>query len=457
MRLRIAPVPVLPALALAALALALPAAGGTERPLARPATATSPATATATATAPGATPVVAEAPRARITLVAESARPEARAIVVAQGSGGFDRWRRDFRVRALRQGIRAEVFDAAFQGVAPNAEVIRLDRRQAEFTKPIWEYLDTATSDDRANNGRANYRRLRQTVEAIERSYGVEASVFVSIWGMETNYGGYRGNIGVIESLATLAYEGRRRSFAEEQLIAALKIIQSGDVAPSRMLGSWAGAMGHTQFIPTSYLAYAQDFDRDGRRDVWSDDPTDALASAANYLRKAGWKHGQPWGVEVVLPRGFDFGQADLDIRRPVATWNAAGIRTVDGRPIPNHGNAAIFAPAGGRGPVFAVFDNFRVIKRYNNANSYALAVGHLADRINGRPGFSAPWPRGDRTLSRAEVVEMQQRLTAQGFDTRGADGKIGPNTLRAIRAYQRTIGQPADGYASIQLLQKLR
>jgi membrane-bound lytic murein transglycosylase B len=376
---------------------------------------------------------------------------------LAQGASGFDRWRQGFRARALANGIRAEVFDAAFRGVSPNAEVIRLDRRQAEFTKPIWEYLDTATSDDRASNGRANYRRLRRTVEAIERAFGVPASIFVSIWGMETNYGGYRGDIPVVEALATLAFDGRRRSFGEEQLLAALRILQAGDVSPSRMVGSWAGAMGHTQFIPTSYLAYAVDFTGDGRRDVWADDPTDALASAANYLSRAGWNPGQPWGVEVVLPRGFSFANADLDIRRPAGAWTDAGVRTVGGDPIPSRGNAAIFAPAGGRGPAFAVYDNFRVIKRYNNANSYALAVGHLADRINGKGGFAASWPRGDRALSRAEVTEMQRRLTARGFDTGGADGKIGPNTLRAIRAFQSSIGEPPDGYATSALLDKLR
>ncbi len=378
-------------------------------------------------------------------------------IVLAQTQSGFEQWKTRFRAKALANGISSQVFDIAFQGVRLNSDVIRLDRRQAEFTKPIWEYLDTAASDDRANNGRSNYRRLRSTVEAIERTYGVEASVVVAIWGMETNYGSVRGSIKTIEALATLAYEGRRRSFGEEQLIAALRILQSGDVAPAKMTGSWAGAMGHTQFIPTSYLAYAQDFNRDGRRDVWAEDPTDALASAANYLRKSGWRLGQPWGLEVRLPAGFNFANADQNLRRPVATWNNMGVRLINGQPIPNHGDSAILAPAGARGPVFVIFNNFRVIKRYNNATSYAIGVGHLADRINGKQKFQASWPRGDRALSRSEKSELQRLLTARGFNTGGIDGKIGPNTIKAIRSYQRSAGLVPDGYASAQLLQRLR
>ncbi|MEO0386878.1 MAG: lytic murein transglycosylase [Pseudomonadota bacterium] len=378
-------------------------------------------------------------------------------VQVAQASGPLATWQRGFRQRALRAGISAQVFDASFRGVRLNQEVLRLARRQPEFTKPIWEYLDTAVSDARITNGRDNTRRLSRTLAAIEQRYGVEAEVVVAIWGMETNYGTFRGNIGVIEALATLACCGNRRSFGEEQLIAAMRIIQNGDTAPANMRGSWAGAMGHTQFIPTSYLAYAQDFTGDGRRDVWADDPTDALASAANYLRRFGWQKGQPWGVEVALPQGFNFGNIDQDLRRPVSRWTALGVRGLDGRPVPNYGDAALLAPAGSRGPVFMIFNNFRVIKRYNNATSYAMGVGHLAARIAGAPDFRAPWPRGDRALSRSEKVELQQRLTARGFNPGSPDGKIGPNTIAAIRAYQRSQGLTADGYASAALLQRLR
>ncbi|MBL1378482.1 lytic murein transglycosylase [Zobellella iuensis] len=369
----------------------------------------------------------------------------------------FAAWRQDFRGRALAAGIRPAVFDAAFRDVRLNQEVMRLDGRQAEFTKQIWEYLDTATSATRVSNGRQKWQELAPTLRAIEERYGVDAKVVMAIWGMETNYGSFRGNTGIIEGLATLAYEGRRRSFAEEQLIAALKILQSGDTSPERMRGSWAGAMGHTQFMPTSYLQYAQDFTGDGKRDIWGEDPTDALASAANYLARFGWQHGAPWGLEVKLPAGFDYGIADQDNRRPVAYWRDRGVTTLDGRPLPDHGEAAILVPAGARGPAFVVFNNFRVIRRYNNATSYAMAVGHLGDKLAGGGEFRTPWPRGERALSRAEKEELQRRLSARGFDTKGTDGVIGPNTISAIRAFQQSIGQVADGYASESLLKRLR
>jgi membrane-bound lytic murein transglycosylase B len=369
----------------------------------------------------------------------------------------FTAWRDAFRGRALAQGIQPQVFDAAFRGVGVNAEVVRLDSRQAEFTKPIWEYLDSAASADRISTGRAKRAQLDPTLAAIERRYGVDRQVVLAVWGMESNYGGYRGDIPVIESLATLAYEGRRRAFAEEQLIAALRIIQAGDTAPAAMRGSWAGAMGHTQFIPTSYLSTAVDFTGDGRRDVWSDDPTDALASTANYLANAGWQHGRPWGVEVRLPAGFNYGSADQSNRRPVSDWRARGVTLVNGAPLPDHGSAAIIAPAGVSGPAFAVYQNFYVIKRYNNATSYAIGVGHLGDRIMGGGPFQAGWPRGERELSRTEKVELQERLIARGHDTGATDGVIGPNTITAIRAFQSQQGLTPDGFATASLLQKLR
>ncbi|MEM9229482.1 MAG: lytic murein transglycosylase [Pseudomonadota bacterium] len=393
--------------------------------------------------------------------LAADLRPKLRGqalVQVAQAQSGFQTWREGFRARASAAGIRRSTFDAAFQGVQPSAEVIRLDRRQAEFTKPIWEYLDTAVSDARVSNGRQNAQRFSRTLDAIERAYGVDSSAVVAVWGMETNYGSFRGTTNTIQALATLAYDGRRRRFAEEQLIAALKILQSGDTAPANMRGSWAGAMGHTQFIPTSYLAYAQDFNRDGRRDIWSEDPTDALASTAAYLKRFGWTKGQPWGVEVRLPQGFNYGNIDQSLRRPVARWTQLGVRGLDGKPVPNYGReAALLAPAGARGPVFMIFNNFRVIKRYNNATSYAIGVGHLARRIAGAPDFQTGWPRGERTLSRTERAELQQRLTQRGFNAGTADGVVGPNTIQAIRGFQRSVGLVPDGFASSALLQRLR
>ncbi len=386
----------------------------------------------------------------------KSVPPIARSVASPQAES-FVAWRAGFRSRALAQGIRPQVFDAAFAGVGENAEVVRLDGRQAEFTKPIWEYLDGAASPARIETGRAKRAALDPTLAAIERRYGVDRQAVLAIWGMETNYGANRGTMPVIESLATLAYEGRRQAFAEEQLVAALRILQSGDVDPAHMVGSWAGAMGHTQFMPTSYLAMAVDFDGDGRRDIWSGDPTDALASAANYLARNGWVRGQPWGVEVRVPDGFNYGSADQSNRRPVADWRARGVTLAGGAPLPDHGPAAILAPAGARGPAFAVYGNFFVIKTYNNATSYALGVGHLGDRIMGAGPVVAAWPRSERELSRTEKVELQERLMARGHDTGTTDGVIGPNTITAIRAFQSSEGLTPDGFATAALLARLR
>ncbi len=380
--------------------------------------------------------------------------PMARA---APPATSFAAWRSGFRSRALAQGISPQVFDAAFEGVGVNEEVVRLDGKQAEFSKPIWEYLDGAASSARIETGRARRAQLDATLAAIEARYGVDRQVVVAIWGMETNYGGNRGSMEVIESLATLAYEGRRRDFAEEQLMAALQILQAGDVDPSHMRGSWAGAMGHTQFMPTSYLTYAVDFTGDGRRDIWSDDPTDALASTANYLARSGWTRGQPWGVEVRLPEGFNYGSADQSNVRPVSDWRARGVTLRSGASLPDYGAAAIFLPAGATGPAFAIYDNFFVIKKYNNATSYAMGVGHLGDRLMGGGPVQGAWPRGERELSRTEKIEMQERLIARGYDTGNTDGVIGPNTIQAIRAFQAREGLTPDGFATASLLVRLR
>ena len=369
----------------------------------------------------------------------------------------FGRWIDGFRARARAAGIRDSVFNAAFEGVRYNAGVIQKDRNQSEFTKQIWEYLDSAVSETRVRNGRAALRDHRNVLAEIERRYGVEAEVVTAVWGLESAYGAYRGSEPLIESLATLAFDGRRGEFFESQLIAALRIIQSGDVAPRRMTGSWAGAMGHTQFIPTSYLAYAVDFRGDGKRDIWSDDPTDALASTAAYLKRFGWTKGQPWGVEVRLPRGFDYSLTGERIKRRPADWAAMGVRDVSGGRVPNHGRASILLPAGAQGAAFMIFDNFHVIERYNAADAYVIGVGHLSDRIAGDGPLKSSWPRGDRNLAFAEKKEMQRRLTAKGFNTSGVDGIIGPNTIQAIRRYQRSIGVIPDGYASYDILQRLR
>ena len=380
-----------------------------------------------------------------------------RSVELAATSGGFERWKSGFRTRALRRGIHPRIFDAAFAGVSINERTLELDGRQAEFTKTVGEYVDHVVTKDRVALGKRKLRSLRRTLEEIERRYGVDGRVVLAIWGIETNFGGFLGGTSVIEALATLAYDGRRRDWAERELIGALTILQSGDTRPESMEGSWAGAMGHTQFMPTSYLAYAVDFTGDGRRDIWAKDPSDGLASTANYLRVHGWRKGQPWGVEVQLPPGFDYATANIRPGRPVSHWNARGVRGLDGKPIPNYGKAGIWAPAGAGGPAFAIFPNFFVIKRYNNANTYAMAVGHLGDRIMGAGGFHATWPKDGRALTRAEKAQLQSLLTQRGFDTKGVDGKVGPNTIAAIRAYQRSKGLTPDGHPSLALLARLK
>uniref|UniRef100_UPI00356723B2 lytic murein transglycosylase n=1 Tax=Shimia sp. TaxID=1954381 RepID=UPI00356723B2 len=367
-------------------------------------------------------------------------------------------WINGFRGRALRAGIQPSVFDTALSGVRYNAGVIQKDRNQSEFTKTIWDYLDSAASDTRIRNGKAALRQHRRTLDAIERRYGVDKEVVVAVWGLESAYGTFRGSIPTIEALATLAYDGRRGRFFEGQLIAALKILQNGDVTARDMTGSWAGAMGHTQFIPTSYLSFAVDFTGDGRRDIWDDDPADALASTAAYLARSGWQSGKPWGVEVRLPSGFNYQLANRKILKAPSDWAALGITGIDGRAVPDrHGRGSILLPAGGNGAAFMIFRNFDAIERYNTADAYVIGVGHLSDRIKGGKEIQGSWPRGDRALSEGERKELQRLLTRAGFDTEKIDGKIGPLTINAVRDYQSAKGLTPDGYASLSLLQRLR
>src|SRR5690625_4734673 len=376
----------------------------------------------------------------------------------------FSQWRDQFRARALSAGISPATFDRAFAGVSPNEKVLEQDAYQPEFTRPIWEYLDSAVSENRISTGRSKAEEKRSLIEAIERRYGVDGPIVLAIWGLESGFGAQFGDIPVIESMATLAYEGRRRDFAEEQLIAALKILEAGDITPERMVGSWAGAMGHTQFIPTSFLAHAVDFDGDGRRDVWHAE--DALASTANYLGSAGWRPGAAAAVGVRLlaavavgagrPEGSDPAGAGGGTRRAAAKWATRGVRAVGGT-LPNGDDVEILLPAGAKGPAFAAYPNFRTILRYNNATSYALAVSQLASRIAGGPGIQASWPRGDRMLSRDETKELQRRLTALGYETQGVDGIVGPNSRTAVRRFQKDRGMVPDAYVSTSLLQAVR
>ncbi|KMK65812.1 lytic murein transglycosylase [Puniceibacterium sp. IMCC21224] len=378
-------------------------------------------------------------------------------VPVAVPNPGFDAWVRGFRGRALDAGVSATVFDRAFRTARYNPEVVERDRNQSEFTRSIWDYLDRAASESRVTGGKDALRLYRAVLDRIEAKYGVEKEVVVAIWGMESAYGSFRGDLPIIGSLATLAYDGRRGTFFEQQLVAALKILQNGDTTPENMTGSWAGAMGHTQFIPTSFEALAVDFTGDGRRDIWSDDPTDALASTAAYLARYKWQQGQPWGVEVKLPDGFDYAQARRDNVRLPSEWAKDGIVDMDGKPVADHGAASVLLPAGARGAAFLIFSNFSVIARYNAADAYVIGVGHLSDRIRGGEAIRAEWPRDDPALNFDDRQTLQSLLTARGFDTKGVDGRIGPNSIAAVRAFQKSEGVAPDGYASQSLLARLR
>ncbi|WP_103171818.1 lytic murein transglycosylase [Paracoccus sp. SY] len=367
---------------------------------------------------------------------------------------GLQRFVQSFRSRAVASGVSPATYDRAMRIARYNPEVIRLDRKQAEFSRPVWLYLDSAVSDVRVTTGRQKAAQLSGTLSQIEARYGVPREIVLAVWGMESNFGANRGKMQIIPSLATLAYDGRRGEMFQNQLIAALRILQAGDTDPEHMLGSWAGAMGHTQFMPTSYLDYAVDFTGDGRRDIWSEDPTDSLASTANYLRRNGWVPGQAWGAEVQLPPGFNMGLVGKGTRR--SDWAAQGVRRIGGGALPS-GNGSIIMPAGANGPAFLILDNFRSILRYNNSDNYALGVAFLGERIAGRPGIQGSWPRNDRPLSTSERQEIQQRLRAKGFYQGEIDGLFGSATMESVAAYQRSIGVTPDGYPTSILLGQLR
>jgi membrane-bound lytic murein transglycosylase B len=369
----------------------------------------------------------------------------------------FFKWRDGFRAEAIAAGIRPAVFDQAFAGVVPNTRVLELDAFQPEFVRPVWEYLDGAVSDKRVSDGRALKETHAALLADLEAKYGVQGQYLLAIWGLETSYGRVMGGHDVIRSMATLAYDGRRRDFFKAQLLAALRIMQEGAGGPGRLTGSWAGAMGHTQFMPTTFLDHAVDQDRDGRRNVWAS-IADALGSAAQYLQASGWTPGQRWGREVALPQGFDYALAGRSTKKSLAEWAALGVRLPGGGALPVADfDASVVVPAGHRGPAFLVYGNFTSILRYNASTSYAIAVGHLADRIAGLGRFESGWPREERPLSRSEAEELQRLLTAQGFDVGEIDGVLGAQTRAAVRDYQRKAGLPADGFATASLLARLR
>jgi membrane-bound lytic murein transglycosylase B len=354
-------------------------------------------------------------------------------------------------------GVTRATFDRAFQGFTPDPEVIEQANYQPEYVKPVGEYIDRAVSDKRIATGKEKLVEYQDLLAALEKRYGVDRHIIVAIWGVESNYGKLPGDKNVIRSLGTLICSGTKAKFARSQIVSALKILQRGDVSFEAMNGSWAGAMGHTQFIPTTYTAYAVDHDADGKRDIWGNIP-DALASTASYLKVSNWRPGETWGYEVKLPKGFNPKKVGEKTLKPLGEWQKIGIVRVNGEPYPRASDkASLFAPEGTRGPAFLVLNNFRSILRYNQANSYALGVGHLADRLKGYGRFVQPWPTDETHLSLEQRTEFQQLLIALGLMTGEPDGVIGPATLEAVRTYQRAKSLPVDGFPSLTLLKMLR
>ncbi len=356
---------------------------------------------------------------------------------------------------AQRAGVSRATFDNAFRGVSPDPGIIKLTKGQAEFVKPVWEYLASATSAERIRRGQTKANEWSDTLSVVERRYGVDRNVVMGIWGMETNYGSNTGGIYVIRALATLAHVRYRDNFFKDELLIALKILEEGHIERDSMKGSWAGAMGQTQFMPSSFMKYAVDYSGGGAKDIWTSEP-DALASTANYLKQFGWKNGLVWGLEVELPAGFDFKLADRKVKRSFSSWASYGLKPANRDTMPS-GEAALFLPAGANGAAFLVTDNFSVIKKYNNSDAYALGVALLGDRIGGADPVQGSWPRNSRSLSRAESMEIQKRLAALGYPIEKFDGKLGENSRDAIRQFQLKHGLTPDGYPTPSVLQSLR
>ena len=388
--------------------------------------------------------------------VAAAARAAAEAVTAAAVVRSF---RDGLWPDALAKGVSRATFERALDAFVPDPEVMSLAASQPEHLRTAGEYVALLVSETRVENGRARLATDAVTLSAVETQFGVDRHIVAAIWGIESGYGVAPGNFRVIRSLATLALaDTRRPAFWRGELIAALMILERGDIAPDAMTGSWAGAMGHTQFMPSTYQQFAVDFDRDGRRDIWGT-TADALGSAANYLKASGWQAGQPWGFEVRLPpSGFDHGLSAPQTTKTLAEWRGLGVTPVVEPALADPAPPLqLILPAGASGPAVLVTRNFRAILRYNNSVSYALAVGLLADRLAGRGGLTAGWPAGDRALSSAEREELQRRLADKGFALGAPDGILGSETRRAIRAYQKSAGLAEDGHPGPSLLVRLR
>jgi membrane-bound lytic murein transglycosylase B len=358
---------------------------------------------------------------------------------------------------AAHRGVSRALYRKLTAGLTPDLRIMDLLDNQPEFSKSVWDYLDLLITNQRIAQGRALIAKYRRSFDAVERVYGVSPYIITAIWGVETNYGEVDGDRSVLRSTATLACIGRRQRYFRTEYLATLEILQHGDIRPDRLVGSWAGAFGPTQFMPTAFLRYAVDFDRDGRRDVVDSVP-DIIASTANYLKRDGWIPGETWGYEVVVPATFDFMLADKRQVMRIRDWEKLGLSRPGGKPFPHPDeNAFLLVPAGIQGPGFLMLHNFHVIMRYNPAEAYALAIGHLADRLRGGGPFVQRWPRYERVLTRTERLELQRLLEARGYAMGEPDGRLGARTREAIRLFQARIGRVPDGFASAGLLDRLR
>jgi len=368
----------------------------------------------------------------------------------------FAEWLEVFRAEALAKGIDNDLLAKALAGVSPITRVIELDRRQPEFTMTLWRYFEWTITEKRIARGRELLKTHASLLRKVERKYGVQPRFLVAFWGLETNFGANFGTFPLVGAVATLAHDARRASFFRAQLLAAMEIIQRGDVAHDAK-ASWAGAMGNMQFIPTTYRDFAVDFDGDGKRDLWGSLP-DVFGSAANYLKRSGWDGTLTWGREVKLPSGFEPDLSGLDRKKPLAEWKKLGLRKADGKPLPVVDiEASLVLPAGMAGPAFLVYRNFHATMAWNRSILYALAIGHLADRLEGGAPLSVKAPADDKPLSRDDVMEIQRLLTGLGCDTGGTDGVAGPMTRKAVKGFQKSNHLPADAYASFGLLERLR
>jgi len=370
---------------------------------------------------------------------------------------GFKSWLSDFKKQAQKKGISNKTLEAAFKGVELNKKVLKSDKKQPEFTKTFFDYFNRAVSNTRIDNGLKNYQKHKPLLDEVTKKYGIPGRFLVAFWGLETNYGSYTGNIPIIESLATLAYDPRRSEFFTRQLFDALTILDKGHVSLKQMKGSWAGAMGQCQFMPSNYLQYAVDGDGDGKINLWDSLP-DVFHSAGNFLQQLGWQAEENWGREVTLPKGFDFSLADNKTNRSLQAWSKLGITLADGREIPAADlQAKLLLAADYKGPAFLVYSNFKVIKRWNNADKYALAVGHLADRIVKRPPLTKQQPKNDKGMSLKQIKSIQAHLNALGYNTGKPDGIAGNKTRKALRGFQVKHNLPADGFASVSMLNSLK